>query len=650
MVDTELEDDFKLVCEAFQRGEAVLWAGAGLSAYAGYPVGTAFARILTEELGEVPSKEESSLPDIAERYQAVMGREALLNKIREVFGKEPTDVETHRLLSLIKDIPYIVTTNYDRLFERAYGEKIIPIASEREMQKTQAQGSGNRRQILYKPHGDVDHPDQLVITRTDYKQFEKESFLWEAIDILPVSYPIVFIGYSLNDKNTLDLFDKVLTRCGRQEKPHFIIKRKKTSHDLTQLDDLTQYEKYNVKLIEKDAEEAIREISEYLAKRSMLDILDNPYKMRSKNSFFKDRNLETTLTIGNDDKISNFSIRSTNPDIPSTIKGCLDISSAEGSSHFQKLEDLKLRRSFDPLKLSGSECKLKFNAEINGIYIVDPNGPPLDNLTFIPHPDEEKEVDLQIGTDLNRITNVLMKRFVSDSHARAIFSTHGFDLTINLAHATRSVDCTLNIHPLTDIERKREIFTFINTWIEEEAILVIPSGKEKPWLIPSPIDKKQDFCEMIRFGYRFFVDLSDIQKECCIRLQMPENGVTDEEYENITDVASLIRGERCIMDEITMTVPPQFPDTAKFLTDKPVDFECSGPDFKESFEIFGVPISLPVVVEGRGVVLSNLEEARADVERGADTISLRYDGSVGELYQRYIPRSPQTDKEEMKTS
>lgn len=642
MVDTEPEDDFKLVCKAFREKEIVLWAGAGLSAYAGYPVGTAFARILAEELGEVPSKEEPSLPDIAERYQSVMGREALLNKIREVFSKEPTDVETHRLLSLIKDIPYIVTTNYDCLFEAAYGDDMITIVSEQELSKTSDHRRGDKKPLLFKPHGDVNHLEEIVITRKDYDQFDVKSLLWTRISTLPAEYPIIFIGYSLKDENIRSLLDNILKRLGSQGRSYIIIAKK------TETDDWEWYKKHNVKWIEKDAVEAVREITDYVTQHSFVDSHNDITQMYLSEFMFRDRNLDIPMTIEKG-LIRALSVRPVNPDNPFVIKGNLRLSVAGGSQYLKRLDDVRQGRTFDPVEICGHDSRAKMEISVNGVYLIDPNGPTLDHVTITPHPNEEKIVDLQVGADQRRISNVQLKRFVSDTDGRVIFVTPWFDLTINLDKATQGGDLSLKIHHFTDIEKGLEIYSFFKAWVDGGSILVIPSDSEKPWEIPPLLQKEPSMCDVIQFWHQIHQDLSDIQRAAYVRLQLPEE-VTNDECQVIADAAALIRGERHITGEIKMHVLPQAQDAAKILTDKPVDFECSSPHFKESFEIFGVPISLSVVVGGRGVVPSNIKEALAEAAKGAETVIVRYDGSVGELYQRYIPRSLQTDKEEMKTS
>lgn len=650
MADTESEDAFKLVCEAVRKEKVVFWAGAGFSAYAGYPAGKVFARMLADEIGENPPDDERILPDIAERYEEAEGRDALLARIGEVFGMEPTSIEAHWLLSRIKGIPYIVTTNYDRLFEISFGDAIISIASEQELIKAKGRGRGDNQTILYKLHGDVDHLDEVVVTRNDYDRFDQaknegdETLLWTRIRPIPAEYPIIFIGYSLDDPNTRAVLDRVLERLGPRETPYYIITRRKPTRGLD------WYDKHNVKWIEKDAVEAIREINDYVARYSFLDFRNDLAGMELIGPILEDRNLDVPFEVGERRKIRKMSVRRLDPQVPFELKSTLQLSAAGNSPHIKALDDLLHGRTFDPVEVCGQDSKAKMLMDANGVLLTDPDGPYLDSLVVSPHPLDEADVDLRIGTDPVQIITARMRRFVSETHGRLVFSTPWFTLTIDIEKASLSGSLNLSINNVEDIEKGREIFSFFNAWVEGEPIFVVRPGALEPMLLPSGVIQEDlEAREKIRLSYEIFRDLSDIQNACRVRLELPEDGIAGDEIQVIADAAELIRGERRIQGEIKMHLLAQVPDAAKVLTDEPVDVECYHPDCIESFEIFGCPISLPVIIGGRGVVPSNLDEVRAEAATGAEKVTLIYDGSVGELYQRYIPLSDQNGDREMTT-
>lgn len=643
MADTESDDAFKLVCKAVRNEQVVFWAGAGFSAYADYPAGKAFAKMLADELGETPPDDELILPDIAERYEEARGRDELLARIGEVFGKEPTSIEAHRLLSRIKGIPYIVTTNYDRLFEIAFGDAIIPIASEQELPKAKGRGRGDHQTILYKLHGDVDHLDEAIITRTDYDRFDEqinngaESLLWTRIRPIPAEHPIIFVGYSLDDPNTRAVLDRVLERLGPRETPYYIITLHKPEEGIE------WYDKHNVKWIEKDAVEAIREIVDHVTHFSLYDAGDDSSQVNSCVPVLQERNV-SVVTMVRDGKVIDWSFSPIDPTQPIAIRWVeFEPAAVEGQTGSNFYDFVSLD-SFDPQHITLTRTLI----EMNGILWAPPTPsiPQPINITLTRRPDEEFVVDLQVGAN-HRIPGVLAKRYRADNKGRVILSTKQFELTINVEKNKRSGDFTLKIHPSNDIETGRRIYSFFNEWVEGDSIVVLPTGGENRWSIPSFIQEDPSTCDTIRFWHRIYQDLSDIQKAIGRPLAMPDDGVTDAECQVIADAAELIRGERRIQGEIKVHLLAQVPDATKVLTDEPIDIECSHPDCAEAFELFGVPISLPVVVGGRGLVPSNLDDAMAEAANGAEKVTVIYDGSIGELYQRYLPPSGQNGDTEM---
>ena len=629
MVDTESEDAFKYVCEAVRKGEAVLWAGAGLSAYAGYPAGKAFARMLAGELGENPPDEELILPYWAERYEEAKGRDELLVRMRKTFGKTPEDTETHRLLLLIKRIPYIITTNYDRLFETACGDGLISIASDQEVEKIRTQGWGDRQQILYKIHGDVDHEKEIVITQADYDRFNYKSLLWTSISAIPAAYPIIFIGYKLDDDNTRALFDNIFQQLGKREKSYFIITR------TANIDDREWYEKHNVTWIEKDASEAVEEILDYVAHFAVLDSGDSPARMATNVPIFQEKQIDIPYKVQNG-KISNWSVRSTNPRIPLTITGNLHLQPKEDASQISELADLLAGRSFESVRLTRKKTQVKFDAEANGLLLIDPEGPFLDSMTITPHPREESKADLQVGA--HRIPNVIVKKYRSETHGKVILTSPWFEISMFHEDATRTIQGTLSIHQFADIENASEIYKFFNSWVEGEDLHVIPESGTSS-VIPPFIREDPDSVELIRYWHRFFSTLSIVQRDLGIRLQLPEE-LSELDHETVAILDAILEGKQRIT-ELTLHVITGSPDSKRFLTDKPVDLEIEHPDFHEDFVIFGTRITVPFLIEAKQVVPTNIHEAIEDAARGAENVALHYDGSVGELVLKFPRRTQQ---------
>ncbi|SDF55652.1 hypothetical protein SAMN04487996_111137 [Dyadobacter soli] len=108
--------------EQIRKENIVLWAGAGMSIYAGYPSGNGLRDILYNDLNHSVRQEISStasLIDMAESYilSKKGSRNELNTLISNVFRRQPQKLTAHKSLAAIPHIRTIITTNYDYLFE-----------------------------------------------------------------------------------------------------------------------------------------------------------------------------------------------------------------------------------------------------------------------------------------------------------------------------------------------------------------------------------------------------------------------------------------------------------------------------------------------------------------------------------------------------
>ncbi len=95
----------------------------------------------------------------------------------------------------------IVTTNYDDFIERELNNAIKVRVGNQGL----FEPAGDLNE-LYKIHGSIKNPDSIVITSKDYEGLERTSAIVNAkILSLLTESPILFIGYSLTDKNVQSL-------------------------------------------------------------------------------------------------------------------------------------------------------------------------------------------------------------------------------------------------------------------------------------------------------------------------------------------------------------------------------------------------------------------------------------------------------------
>lgn len=106
----------------------------------------------------------------------------------------------------------IITTNWDLFLEKLFPDYRVYVGQS-ELLFSHPQSIGE----IYKIHGSSSRPNSLVLTRSDYDVFEsKNPYLAAKLITLFVEHPIVFIGYSLSDRNISALLKAVVSYLGAE--------------------------------------------------------------------------------------------------------------------------------------------------------------------------------------------------------------------------------------------------------------------------------------------------------------------------------------------------------------------------------------------------------------------------------------------------
>ena len=225
------------IAKYVQDGKCILFLGAAVhcpppdgSRYA-YPeaerppLGSALSQHLAEVsglAGRYPNEPPTNLQRVSLDYEIELGRMKLVEEIEQAVheGKRPSPVV--RALAEM-DFPIVITTNYDRLFEKALAQfDKNPVHSiYKRNEGTQPQPTDDypgvaptpKKPFIIKIHGDIQTPDSIVITDEDYIQFVMRMSEHGQYDPIPETFsyhfrrwPTLFIGYSLMDYNLRLLF------------------------------------------------------------------------------------------------------------------------------------------------------------------------------------------------------------------------------------------------------------------------------------------------------------------------------------------------------------------------------------------------------------------------------------------------------------
>ncbi|MHB1351144.1 MAG: SIR2 family NAD-dependent protein deacylase [Desulfobulbaceae bacterium] len=137
----------------------------------------------------------------------------------------------------------VVTTNFDFLLEHTYtaiSKYCIPLISEEQLSVGNSQ-AGVR---LLKIHGDLHHPNRLVVTEEDYDSFlASYPLLATHLSSLLIDHTAFFVGYSLDDPDFRQIWQVVKERLGELRRPGYVLQVGAPPHVVA------RYERRGVKVI-----------------------------------------------------------------------------------------------------------------------------------------------------------------------------------------------------------------------------------------------------------------------------------------------------------------------------------------------------------------------------------------------------------------
>jgi hypothetical protein len=201
----------------------VLFCGSGLSAWAKLPTWKALLQDIVKQVGE-DTGDTSNLDEL----NRLLDQGKLLevaDHCKEALGRRYDDILSQQLRGATGDIPAphkvvvqlpfanIVTTNYDKLLERAYaGIGGLPKTPTHIDVEALGPLLFDGAFFILKAHGDIDRPESMVLTARDYQNIINANPAFNALfSALLLTKCILFIGYSLSDPDFQLLLDRQLT-------------------------------------------------------------------------------------------------------------------------------------------------------------------------------------------------------------------------------------------------------------------------------------------------------------------------------------------------------------------------------------------------------------------------------------------------------
>lgn len=226
-MEVEIEAFIRDFLKEIREDNAAIFAGAGLSALAGFVNWRELLRPIAEEL-KLDIEEETDLIAVAQyHYNEHGANRHVLNQLlieKMTIGAAPT--ENHRILARLPISTYW-TTNYDQLIETALKEA-GKIADVKYVIAHLATTKTRRDAVVYKMHGDVDHPHDAVLIKDDYEKYhiDRGAFV-NALSGDLVSKTFLFLGFSFTDPNLDYILSRVRVTFRENQRRHYCILKRR---------------------------------------------------------------------------------------------------------------------------------------------------------------------------------------------------------------------------------------------------------------------------------------------------------------------------------------------------------------------------------------------------------------------------------------
>jgi hypothetical protein len=481
-------------------------------------------------------------------------RKELISVLDKVFKKEPTNLTLHETVSKISQIQTIITTNYDKSFERAYRNDIFTIISDKEVP-----ASIRNKVNLYKIHGDIDVPNSIVITKTDYSDYykeRKENLVWNEIRSLISKYSILFIGYSFEDSNVKSMFEEILGRLGDLHKDYYLITPNLPDHKKRYL-----LEKYSIHYIKMSAEDAISNIRNEVEINLIMDTEDGyvPYHLVKK--IYWERKIDPNFSIAEEGRLilKDIGVLEGGPRIVWNISLKAPI---EKRSRIKKFEDILSGNTFGKCLISQDDCTINLSAKVGESLLFDPKNGNASDLTVTSIPNGPVSANLLLLKSGLFFNNLKGERYSSGSAGEIRVFHDVFDLTIKMDTRKPGQGVHFNVHAKNVMEGY-QIYNFINSWIEEDLLQVNFDFLEVPYTLSFSKLFPEKVVQDMKRRYDLYSKLFRIQREFNV-IFGDFTFVTDDDFNTMNKIIFLLDGGQLLRTGKIFSIQGEIVDEEHF--------------------------------------------------------------------------------------
>lgn len=540
--------------ELARKEEIIIWAGAGMSLYAGYPSGKRFAEILVENLKSKEKDEIDTnvpLPELAEEFYRLKGnnKNQLIQILHKTFSKKAESTATHDRLAIIPHFGTIITTNYDSLFEDAYAQNAQKI-----FKTTHIPYIDSKKTQIFKVHGDLSDPESVILTNSDYNNFFKENedngTYWSVIRERLATKAVLFLGYNLEDPNISVIFDRITDSLGDNRKEVFLVAPNLPQHKINNLI------KKNIHYINSTAEEIISELLLHLKEHIISDIENGKTSADTFRKFLANIDLLPDLKADNDNyRVT--SLKGTKED----IHGEANFTFKNEAEFLKELNDFTKGRKFGTFEIP--EDKI-LNADFwyGGVKFPDSEG--ILKLEFKSNPTLETKIDIRFD-DGFEYTDTPIKLYGSQNLIEIHLEIENAEIVVKVGLETLP-ELKVNMNykhkdVCRNVKSEIELFYLLMKLSEGRNFTVFP---EKGNPISKAFPKSTELFEQATYFYYYFTNLKKIENHHNVRFSnIPIDSVNDETMKTVEYIVAVFEEEYLDLDwddELTMTLVDDYSD------------------------------------------------------------------------------------------
>lgn len=263
--EREIEAFIKDFVKDLREKNVCVFAGAGLSKQAGYVNWPDLLRDIADEIG-LSVDVEHDLISLAQYHVNESGgsKAKIVKKILEEFSEQAEETQNHKILSRLP-ISAFWTTNYDTLIEDSL-KKVNKIVDVKYDVDQLSHIKPKRDAVVYKMHGDVNHPSKSILTKEQYEEYYRtHEFFITALSGDLISKTFLFLGFSFTDPNLDYVLSRLRLRFHGNMRQHYTFMKK-----VTQGRDSDEIYTYNI----RKQELRVNDLKRYGIKVLMVDDYD----------------------------------------------------------------------------------------------------------------------------------------------------------------------------------------------------------------------------------------------------------------------------------------------------------------------------------------------------------------------------------------